>query len=512
MAGQRRIDECLSARQGHLFIEECPTLDLVRKFGSPVFVYSEDQLRRNIREFQKAFSDTWPDGDVKIMPAAKANWITAVQKIIADEGCGCDIYSPGELSVALTAGFDPQYISVNGVPKDDHHIRRGINAGARITIDSVEEIEIIESAAKELGIKAQVRLRLKPAISGFTKYSDFAPHGPISTDLAAMVYKGGLPREHVIAIGQRILKSPHIELTGFHEHHGRHNRSTRYWQEQMKSFAEEMGVVCRALGGYQPKEIDIGGGFAIPRDPFNAETKYSEPYELLALHILSKGLSGLNRNWRYKVLNKLIEKFLICKPNQIYAPTIEEYGRACTSTLRRDLPHHGIETRGLMLQVEPGRGLHGNTAIHLTTVKNIKRMRVPISWNHVVLDTTEFWFTGGRYEHHLHDYIFADKTETPLVDKADIVGRSCYGDRLIPTVLVPRDVKVGDVMAILDVGAYQEVSMSNFNAMPRPATLLVTGDRASVIRRAETEEDVFQRDLVPDHWSQIQHPGAADQS
>ena len=69
---------------------------------------------------------------------------------------------------------------------------------------------------------------------------------------------------------------------------------------------------------------------------------------------------------------------------------------------------------------------------------------------------------------------------------------------LLPTVPIP-NVEVGDILALLDTGAYQEVSMSNFNAIPRPATVLVTGDQASIIRRRETEADVFRRDLVPDH-------------
>jgi diaminopimelate decarboxylase len=68
----------------------------------------------------------------------------------------------------------------------------------------------------------------------------------------------------------------------------------------------------------------------------------------------------------------------------------------------------------------------------------------------------------------------------------------------MPTVPIP-EVKVGDILALLDTGAYQEVSMSNFNALPRPATVLVTGDRASIIRRNETEKDVFRRDVIPDH-------------
>jgi diaminopimelate decarboxylase len=495
MTSLSRIDDCLSKRNGHLFIEECDTVALLQQFGSPLFVLSEDQIRRNVRRFQKAFQEGWPDGPVKVLPAAKANWITAVQRILADEGCGCDIYSPGELAVALGAGFDPQLISVNGVPKDEEHIYKSIQEGVRITIDSLEEVDSIEKAADELNQVAKVRLRLKPAISGFIKRTDFVAEGLVPTDIAAMAYKGGLSFDQIMAIGPRIMKN--VELVGFHEHHGRHDPSTRYWEEQMKAFAKEIGKVCQALGRFQPQEIDIGGGFAIPRDPFNAVTDYTEPLQLAALYALSKGLNVLGSDRRYKVLSKLIDT-LITRPNQTPAPTIEEYAEACTRTLRQELPKYGINTKGLMLQLEPGRSLHGNTGIHLTTVKNIKRMRAPIRWNIVVVDTTEFWFTGGRYEHHLHDYVFANKTDADMVDKADIIGRSCYGDRLMPIVPIPK-VEVGDIIALLDTGAYQEVSMSNFNAMPRPATVLVTGNQTSIIRRPETETDVFRRDVMPEH-------------
>ncbi|NIO04330.1 MAG: hypothetical protein GTN74_06855 [Proteobacteria bacterium] len=497
MARVSRIDDCLSTRNGCLFIEECDTIDLIRRFGSPLFVYSEDQLRRNVRRFEKAFKRGWPDGPMKVLPAAKANWIPAIQRILADEGCGCDIYSPGELTVALNAGFDPQFVSVNGVPKDEDHIFRSIQAGVRITIDSVEEVDAIEKAARELGQVAKVRLRLKPAISDFVDHSDFVAEGLVPTDIAAMVYKGGLSFEQIMAVGPRILKMKEVELVGFHEHHGRHDRSTRYWEAQMKAFAKEMGRVCQALGGFQPQEIDIGGGFAIPRDPFNAVTDYSEPIQLGALYALSKALKVLGSSRRYRALSRLIDG-IVTKPNQTPAPTIEEYAAACTGTLRRELAQERINTKGLMLQIEPGRAIHGDAGIHLTTVRNIKRMTVPIRWNVVVVDTTEFWFTGGRYEHHLHDYVFANKTDSELVDKADIIGRSCYGDRLMPAVPIP-NVEVGDTLALLDTGAYQEVSMSNFNAMPRPATILVTGDQASIIRRRETEEDVLRRDVLPEH-------------
>lgn len=77
----KQLDACLSIRDDHLFIEQCDTVDLVGEFGSPIFVLSEDQLRRNVREFQTAFQNGWSDGPVKVMPAAKANWIAAIQRI-----------------------------------------------------------------------------------------------------------------------------------------------------------------------------------------------------------------------------------------------------------------------------------------------------------------------------------------------------------------------------------------------------------------------------------------------
>src|SRR5512142_2806982 len=130
MTGNARyLDECLSTRAGHLYVEECDCLELMREFGSPLFVFSEDQLRRNVRRFSQAFQAGWPDGRVVVMPAAKANWLSAIQCILADEGCGCDTYSAGELSAALAAGCDPRFISVNGVPKDDGHIYRSIEVG-----------------------------------------------------------------------------------------------------------------------------------------------------------------------------------------------------------------------------------------------------------------------------------------------------------------------------------------------------------------------------------------------
>jgi diaminopimelate decarboxylase len=494
---ETRIDDCLSNRNGMLFIEDMASSDLVERFGSPLFVFSEDQVRRNVRRFRDAFEKGWTAGPVKVMPAAKANWLFAIQRVLADEGCGADIYSAGELDVALRAGVDPRFISVNGVPKDEEHIRRTIEVGARLTIDSLRDVAFLEELAPALSKTAYVRLRIRPAISEFVKKSDFSPNGMVPTDLVALVYKGGLSIDEAIEAGKRVMRLPNVEIVGFHAHHGRHHRSTLYWEAQMHAYARDLGRVCDALGGFRPQEISIGGGFAIPRDPHNAATDYSEPFLLGSLHLLSLGLKYLGAKVRYRVIDKLLT-LIEGHPNTIPAPSIEEYGAATTVALLQALPKHGIDPTGVMLQLEPGRAIHGDAGVHLTTVQATKKMTSPIKWNLVTIDTSEFWMTGGRFEHHLHDHCVANRLNAPPAMKADVVGRSCYGDRLLGAVRIP-EVEMGDLFAFLDTGAYQEVSASNFNAMPRPAAVLVTGDRAAVIRRAENLDDVFRRDELPEH-------------
>jgi diaminopimelate decarboxylase len=90
------IDNCLTKKNNHLYIEGCDTIDLIKEYGSPLFVMSENQMRCNIQSFQKAIHEGWNNGTVKVLPVVKANWITAIQKIVASEGCGCDTYSAND--------------------------------------------------------------------------------------------------------------------------------------------------------------------------------------------------------------------------------------------------------------------------------------------------------------------------------------------------------------------------------------------------------------------------------
>ena len=108
-----RLDECLSIRDGELFIEGFRTLDLARRFGTPLYVVSEDQLRRNARRLESAFASRWP-GELLLLPSIKANSSLALRRILTDEGTGCDVFGPAELEAALRMGTEPHRISLNG--------------------------------------------------------------------------------------------------------------------------------------------------------------------------------------------------------------------------------------------------------------------------------------------------------------------------------------------------------------------------------------------------------------
>ena len=122
-ATAQRLDECLSIRDGELFIEDCQALELARRFGTPLHVVSEDQLRRNARRLESAFASRWP-GELLLLPSIKANSSLALRRILTDEGTGCDVFGPGELEAALRTGTEPERISLNGPMKDEALLER----------------------------------------------------------------------------------------------------------------------------------------------------------------------------------------------------------------------------------------------------------------------------------------------------------------------------------------------------------------------------------------------------
>lgn len=455
-----RIDECLSLRDGRLFVEGCDAEELARTFGTPLHVVSEDQLRRNARLFTRAFSDRWVEGPVRILPSIKANFSLALRHVLTEEGLGCDTFGMSELSAALRADVPPELISVNGSVKDAALIERAVDVGARITLDAARELAVIETVAQRLGKRATIRFRLRPDYVDLDQPTDFVEE-EVPVREAARMYKAGIPTEDVIPLGRRALTSEFVDVSGLHVHLPRHRRELDVWPRMVSAVVGLLARLSGAWDGWRPREVDLGGGFAVRRDPTG------------------------------RLLPRLADR----DPDDP-APSVDEYAEVVTSSLRGELARRGVPADGIALEIEPGRSLYADAGVHLATVRNVKRESHPESWCWVETDTTEMFLPDSLIEHNRWTVMPAARSAQTPTELVDVVGKSCGFDLMVPSVRLPH-AEEGDVLAFLDTGAYQDASSSNFNALPRPATVLVHEDRAEIVKRAETIDEVFARDLVP---------------
>lgn len=450
------IDECLSIVGGRLAIEGCDAASLAKRFGTPLYVISEDQLRRNVRAFYAEFRRGWPDGPVVVMPSIKANYLLALRRILNEEGAGCDTFGAGELHAALLTNVPPDLISFNGSSKTPELLERAVSAGARITLDASREVELVIAAAERSGRTAKVRLRVRPDFD-VDAPSDFYAD-PLSIRAAAQHYKPGIPTEELPAAARRLIEAPSVELTGVMMHAGRQTTDLRIWTRMVQCYVKVIAELSRVTGGWEPAEIDLGGGFAVPRDPFARSDSR--------------------------------------RAGAPVAPSIADYAMALTETLREALAKIGMSA-ARRLEIEPGRGIYGDAGIHLASVTNIKHETRPATHTWVETDTSECYLPDVNLERNRWTVCVAERATEAPGPVADVVGITCGFDVVVPDARLP-EVHTGDVLAFLDTGAYQDANSTNFNALPRPGTVLVTGDRAELIKRAENVEDVFARDIVPE--------------
>jgi len=445
---RRYLDEVLSIADGHLWIEGCDTVEIAAEFGTPLYVVSETQLRANCRQFAAVFGRHWDVGPVELLPSLKANYTIAIRQILNDEGAGCDVFGHGELQAALWSGVPGDKISLNGSAKSAKLIELAVSAGARITLDSEQELKFVIAATEQQRKSVKVRLRVRPDYLDLTLASDFFPAMTIRD--AANLYKPGIEVGAAMRLGRRVIEHPKLQLTGLMTHLGRHSADPAVWATMARTFGSVVTQLAQAWAPWRPLELDIGGGFPAPRDPSN--------------------------------------------PAKRAAPPLEDFAKSAAGALLEALRAGRFDPAGVILQIEPGRSLLANTGIHLSRVCHVKRQDQPVARTWIELDTTEMFLADLFMEHAYFRPIFASQAETETVEKVEIVGQSCNFDLLARDVEAPA-LANGDLIAFLDTGAYQDAAASNFNALTRPATVLVEANRCTLIKRRETLEEIFARDL-----------------
>lgn len=440
----------IEVREGALWIEQRRAIDLANSFSTPLYVISETSLRRNVRALRDTFAKHWGRAGVYVLPSIKANHCLALRRILTQEGTGCDTFGASELHAALAGKVPAHLISVNGSAKDASLIKAAVLAGARITLDSEAELHLVSEAAREIGKRATIRLRVRPDYDGLDDASDLLPGRTIRD--AAFVYKPGISPTDAERVGGLALTRPELKMTGLMMHLGRHSASIQVWEKAASSFAVLITRLIRSWGDWRPEEIDIGGGYPAPRDPTS--------------------------------------------PSRSPAPPLDRIASAICTALKNGLEGCDLDIDKLKLEIEPGRSLFADAGVHLTRVRHVKVQTDPVPRRWIETDTTEMFLPDLLIEHAFFPPHF-DLGDPQGDQKADIVGISCGFDILAEQVPAPT-VSVGDVIAFLDCGAYQDAASSNFNAMPRPGTILVSGKNAEWIKRPETIADVFARDLVPE--------------
>jgi diaminopimelate decarboxylase len=233
--------------RGRLQLGGCDALELAREFGTPAYVVDEDALRARARAFRAAFAASGGEADIHF--ASKAFACTAVLRVFAEEGLGCDVASGGELSLALAAGFAPERIELHGNAKTPDELRFALDAGVgTIVVDNPDEVELLLALLDEHGAVARqrVQLRIAPGVSPDT-------HPSIST--GGPNTKFGFNLEDAARALERLGSSPDVEIEGLHFHIGSQIMA-------LAPFREALARVTAALGT-DFATWNLGGGLGV---------------------------------------------------------------------------------------------------------------------------------------------------------------------------------------------------------------------------------------------------------
>ena len=238
--------------RGRLHVGGCDVTELATDFGTPVYVVAEDDLRARARGLKEAFAAL--HDDVQLVFATKAFPCTAVLRLFAEEGLGCDVASGGELALALRAGVDPKRIHLHGNAKSEAEIAQSLEAGiGDIVVDNFDDLDKLERLVPEHGGRPQpVQVRITPDVAGDT-------HAAISTGQADSKFGFGLDdaREAL----DRIERSEATVLTGLHAHIGSQLLALQPFRLAVAAMA--------SLGQFST--VNLGGGLGV------AYTREQEP-------------------------------------------------------------------------------------------------------------------------------------------------------------------------------------------------------------------------------------------
>ncbi|WP_201844921.1 diaminopimelate decarboxylase family protein [Myceligenerans indicum] len=471
-SGVRRGDD------GAVEVAGVGVADVAADHGTPSYILDEADFRARARAYRTAFEAAFAavGTGVDVYYAGKALLTVAVARWAREEGLRVDTASGGELAVALRAGVPGEAIGLHGNNKSDAEIVRAFEHGVgRIIVDSLAEIDRVAELAVQHGVVAPVMVRVTTGVhAGGHEYISTAHEDqkfglsvspasgasgqasrPSGTGTAASGETAGGAASSAVdspamAALLRILERPSLRLLGIHSHIGSQILDPDGFEAAARAVLE-LRAELAARTGVLVGEVDLGGGYGIAYLP---------------------GEVALD-------------------PERV-AKDVASSVADVAARLDTPLPRFSIE---------PGRAIVGPAGMTLYTVGTVKPVTVgggdgePFTRLYVSVD-------GGMSDN-IRPALYGADYHAEIVGRssdaepvlARVVGKHCEsGDIVVHRVMLPGDVRAGDLLAVAATGAYGRSMASNYNMLLRPPVVAVRDGASRVLIRRETEDDLLGLD------------------
>jgi len=422
-------------KEGHLCFAGLDTVELAKKHGTPLFLIDEDRIRARARTYVNAMRKYF-GGNSGPLLASKALCFSEIYRIAASEGMRTDIVSPGELYTASKAGFPMERAFFHGNNKTDEDIAYAIECGiGHFIVDNKEELDEINRVAGKKGIKQKILLRLSPGIDPHT-------HAKISTGKVDSKFGSAIETGQADEMVRYALSLENADLQGFHCHIG----SQIFECEPFCDAADIMlAYVAHAKEelGFEAKTLNLGGGFGVRYVEEDPHIDYEENIKTVADHV-----------------NAMCAKLKINKP---------------------------------CILMEPGRSMvadAGLTLYTVGTVKNIIGYKTYVSIDGGMTDNPRYALYQSKYTFEIANRANEEKTLS-----CTVAGRCCESGDLLGEDVKLQQTKRGDILATLVTGAYNYAMASNYNKIPRPPIVMISGGIDRVVVRRETYADLARLDV-----------------
>jgi diaminopimelate decarboxylase len=483
------IENFLEVKDEQLHIDGVSSVELAEKYGTPLFVFSQSRIKQNIERLGKAQNSI--GCRLKICYAAKANSLMAILRTVREAGSDLEVNSGGELWKALQVGFRGEQIIFNGTSKTEKELEDAINAGIyAIQSDSVYELELTEKVARRLNKRANVSLRLVPEIESETLSG---------LQTALLTSKFGMMPDEALQAFRRWHDSDFLNLCGIHLHIGSQNPHSKPYAEALRTLFENLLQIYRETG-HKLSHLNLGGGFPVN---YLLDKSHEVDFPQAQRDFFSAAL----------------------EPEDV----LKEAWQAISEAAENENAAHLIENIELLL--EPGRSVISDAGVCLTSVCNRKErpvnngkrkmengkfedkdssfstFRFPFSVDTWLLTDAGFnillsmetykWYyhlisVGRAGEAHNFPY----KLAGPLCDGGDVYFDIEGLQRLPDYRLLPENVSPGEVLALLNCGAYSIAQMSQYNGRAFPAVALIKENgEVELIRRRDDFEDLINNDI-----------------